>query len=376
MYKRSILFLALGIWATGVYAEEGPRLKDESCLWEPWVDTALIGDKVVRHYPGLDYMEHLEVTAIGEDSVTVSVKQVFNKKSRPDLKDTMQRFVYSRTKYPALEEFYNAFKPAGQEKVKVKAGELACEIKEGSRIMGHSLINGKFNICRVAPCRVWLSKAVPCGGVVKMLKDYGEPFGRKIGEKAGALELAYVVVDFTHGSGERVETSKDPVKAKEPIAATIKLESPSFKDGAALPRKHAKVSYGGSISPELKWSGVPEGAKELVLICSDSDERAGGFTHWIVYGLEPKVTGLPEAMPRGKSIAAPLTAKQGVNDFDDCVYGGPQPPQGQTHKYVFEVCALDTKLDLPPGACLGQVRKAMEGHVLAKGVLSTTFGSK
>jgi len=63
-----------------------------------------------------------------------------------------------------------------------------------------------------------------------------------------------------------------------------------------------------------------------------------------------------------------------VNDFDDVGYDGPAPPAGHgLHRYRFQIHALDSKLNLPPGVSKFAVRQAMEGHVLGKGVLSGTF---
>ena len=61
-------------------------------------------------------------------------------------------------------------------------------------------------------------------------------------------------------------------------------------------------------------------------------------------------------------------AKQGKNDFGKIGYGGPAPPKGKPHRYFFKVYALDTALDLPPGATKAQqLMDAMKGHILAEG---------
>ncbi|MDH5744027.1 MAG: YbhB/YbcL family Raf kinase inhibitor-like protein, partial [Candidatus Aminicenantes bacterium] len=43
-------------------------------------------------------------------------------------------------------------------------------------------------------------------------------------------------------------------------------------------------------------------------------------------------------------------------------------PSG-THRYFFKIYALDTELDLKPGATKSQVLEAMEDHILAQGEL-------
>ncbi len=59
---------------------------------------------------------------------------------------------------------------------------------------------------------------------------------------------------------------------------------------------------------------------------------------------------------------------QGANSWGRIGYGGPCPPSG-THRYFFRLYALDTMLDLKPGATKSQLLKAMEGHILAEGEL-------
>jgi phosphatidylethanolamine-binding protein (PEBP) family uncharacterized protein len=49
------------------------------------------------------------------------------------------------------------------------------------------------------------------------------------------------------------------------------------------------------------------------------------------------------------------------------------PAAGPYHHYTFELFALDTKLDLGPDASRADVMKAIDGHILAKGVLEGRF---
>jgi len=81
--------------------------------------------------------------------------------------------------------------------------------------------------------------------------------------------------------------------------------------------------------------------------------------------------GLPEAVPAGEEIAGGGT--HGSNSWGALEYGGPCPPQGTTHRYVFTLYALDTALDLEPGADRGELLAAMEGHTLAEAELAASF---
>jgi len=63
----------------------------------------------------------------------------------------------------------------------------------------------------------------------------------------------------------------------------IQLESPAFTDGGKLPARF--TCDGEGISPPLRWSGVPDTAKDLVLVAEDPDVPTGAFTHWTVWKL-------------------------------------------------------------------------------------------
>ena len=49
------------------------------------------------------------------------------------------------------------------------------------------------------------------------------------------------------------------------------------------------------------------------------------------------------------------------------------PAVGPHHHYTIELFALDTKLDLGPDATRADVLKAIDGHILGKGVLVGRF---
>jgi Raf kinase inhibitor-like YbhB/YbcL family protein len=154
--------------------------------------------------------------------------------------------------------------------------------------------------------------------------------------------------------------SLSPAQSAERNA--MQLTSTAFADGAPIPAKHTCDAK--DISPPLKWSGVPSGAKSLVLLADDPDAPVGTWVHWVLYDLPPGMSELPEDLPKGQYI--PGGAKQGLNDFKRLGYGGPCPPPGKGHRYFFKLYALDTTLELKPGATKQQVERAMEKHVLAQ----------
>lgn len=116
-------------------------------------------------------------------------------------------------------------------------------------------------------------------------------------------------------------------------SGTMKITSTSFEHEGMIDRKY--TCDGADTSPQLAWSGVPEGTKSFALACTDPDAPMGTFVHWMIYDIPASVTGIPEGGP------IPEGAKLVKNDFGKKEYGGPCPPGG-THRYYFTVYALDT----------------------------------
>jgi Raf kinase inhibitor-like YbhB/YbcL family protein len=144
----------------------------------------------------------------------------------------------------------------------------------------------------------------------------------------------------------------------------IKVTSSAFKDGEIIPKQY--TCDGNDISPPLTWSGVPQDAKSIALICDDPDAPVGIWVHWVLFNLPPTSNALPAEVSSAKVLDN--GAKHGKNDFKRFGYGGPCPPGG-THRYYFKVYALDSVLDLDPGITKADLMKAMQGHILAEGQL-------
>src|SRR6266481_1714584 len=153
----------------------------------------------------------------------------------------------------------------------------------------------------------------------------------------------------------------------------ISLTSSAFSEGAAIPEEY--TCQGKDISPPLKWSGVPSGTKSLALIMDDPDAPMGTWVHWMLYDLAPSMTELPEGLSAKEHIAAG-SGKEGLNDFKRLGYGGPCPPAGKPHRYFFKLYALDTMLELKPGAKKKDLERAMEKHILSQGQLMATYKRK
>jgi len=184
------------------------------------------------------------------------------------------------------------------------------------------------------------------------------------------IVLALVIVWFLQapapeeGPAEQEEPAAQPEEpSPEPTIMNLTLSSTAFEHEGTIPSKY--TCDGEDINPPLKIEGVPEGTQSLTLIVDDPDAPAGTWVHWILFGMSPEVTEIPEN-------TVPESASEGVNSWDKHEYGGPCPPSG-THRYFFKLYALDTKLALAAGATKAELEQAMEGHILAETVLMGTY---
>lgn len=156
-------------------------------------------------------------------------------------------------------------------------------------------------------------------------------------------------------------TSSPAYSAKE---AVLTVESSAFDDGEQMPYKYSLS--GPNISPPISWSGVPKNAKSVAIICDDPDTSRGIWTHWVVFNIPPGLSALPENLPDEEIL--PSGIAQGVNDFGRVGWDGPSPPEG-THRYIFEVYALDAMLDPGHGITRSGLIDAMKGRIIGRGKL-------
>lgn len=145
----------------------------------------------------------------------------------------------------------------------------------------------------------------------------------------------------------------------------LAITSPAFDFGQGIPKRH--TTEGDDVSPELRFSGVPDGTRQLAVICHDPDAPlAHGFTHWVVYGIPPSATGIEEG---GGSAFT-----EGVIDAGGTGYSGPAPPPGHgTHHYYFFLYALDTEVTDGPGLSRLDLLSRIEDHVIEMNRLVGTY---
>jgi Raf kinase inhibitor-like YbhB/YbcL family protein len=140
-------------------------------------------------------------------------------------------------------------------------------------------------------------------------------------------------------------------------AEVFTLTSTTFKDGTMFPKKVANSTanapnnpncVGENVSPQLSWTGVPDGTKSFAILMIDPEGRGGaGVNHWVAYGIPASVTSFAEgevSKPSDKYVGGKST--QGVGFFS----GPCTPPAVSPHHYTFVLIAtdLDAK-ELPPG---------------------------
>lgn len=145
------------------------------------------------------------------------------------------------------------------------------------------------------------------------------------------------------------------------FAMAFDLTSPAFTDGGLIPRP--QTCDGADRSPPLTWHDPPASTRSFALIADDPDAPGNTWVHWMLYDLSAEARELPEGVPTSDTL--PSAAKQGLNDFHQSGYGGPCPPRGPAHRYVFSLYALDRATNLSPRATKPQLLEAMQGHILA-----------
>ena len=180
---------------------------------------------------------------------------------------------------------------------------------------------------------------------------------RHLGTLLMVLLLAASCSGDKQSQQETGEVTPQETKGADTMAMAI--TSDAFAEGDTIPKQY--TCDGADISPPLKWTGIPEGAKSLALISDDPDAPSGMWVHWVLFNIPPEIDGLPSNMP--KSDTLDIGAVHGVTDFGRPGYGGPCPPSG-THRYYFKHYALDTLLNLSGQVDKKQLEEAMEGHVL------------
>ncbi len=141
------------------------------------------------------------------------------------------------------------------------------------------------------------------------------------------------------------------------------ITSIAFQHNSLISEKY--TCDGENINPPLTFSKVPKNTQSLVLIVDDPDAPSETFVHWVVFNIDPKTTGVEEN-------SVPDNGLEGNSSLGKPGWVSPCPPpasqrgESGTHRYVFKLYALDTKLNLPKGTDKKTLEKEMENHILEK----------
>jgi len=173
-------------------------------------------------------------------------------------------------------------------------------------------------------------------------------------------------------------TGNDPF-ARLPEAASFTVTSTTIDDGAAF----ATAQYSGAfgvpggldVSPQLSWSGAPEGTKGFAVTMYDPDAPTqSGFWHWAVANIPADVTSLPKGAGDNAGSGLPEGAYQLPNDARAANFIGAAPPEGHgPHRYFIVVHALDTDdIGVPADATPAFLGFTIASHILGRAVLTAT----
>ena len=222
------------------------------------------------------------------------------------------------------------------------------------------------------------------------------------------LLAAFAAAPLAARANERGEAFRIQVPAME--AETVIAEKFAFcrADGKG------RAEPAADISPEVRWSGAPRGARSFAVSMLDPDVPAdasdvnvsgktissaaprGVFYHWLLVDIPSTTRALPEGVDssgitqRGKPVAAATVGRRGVNDYTMFLasdpaakgiyagYDGPCPPWNdeRLHHYSLKVYALDVpRLRLRVGFDGRAFERALRGHVVARATLTRTYAT-
>ena len=141
----------------------------------------------------------------------------------------------------------------------------------------------------------------------------------------------------------------------------MQITSSAFHPNTRIPEQYTCKS--DNQSPPLLVSDIPAGAQSLALIVHDPDAPSGDWVHWTLWNIPVSIRELP-------SNALPLGSVEGLTSFGQPGYRGPCPPAGTgTHRYIFDLFALDAKLDLASSTLREDLEAALQPHLIAQAQL-------
>jgi Raf kinase inhibitor-like YbhB/YbcL family protein len=161
-----------------------------------------------------------------------------------------------------------------------------------------------------------------------------------------------------------------------PAVGSFTVTSEDVADGERLGEEF--TFGGGNQSPQLSWSGYPEGTQGFVVTVFDPDAPTpSGFWHWVVAGLSADTLSLPRGAGAAGNGALPPGAFHVRNDFGQLAYAGAAPPPGDpAHRYFTVVHAIDVPaLDVDETATPAVVSFNLVFHTLARAIITPVYSA-
>ena len=156
-----------------------------------------------------------------------------------------------------------------------------------------------------------------------------------------------------------------------PAAESFSVTSSDVTDGAPL--KDDQVADLGNTSPQLSWSGAPEGTRSFVVTCFDPDAPTpSGFWHWCLVDIPADVTSLDTGAASGTLPGAAFHVR---NDGGEVGFMGAAPPEGDhPHRYFFVVHAVqDDALGVDASASNAVVSFNLAFKTLGRAIMHGTY---
>lgn len=169
--------------------------------------------------------------------------------------------------------------------------------------------------------------------------------------------------------------ANDPF-ARHSAVPTFNLTSDTVEDGATFAPAQMSGSFGipggEDVSPQLSWSGAPEGTLSYAVTVYDPDAPTmSGFWHWAVANIPSSCTSLAENAGAAASDLLPEGSYQLRNDAGQPHFVGAAPPAGHgEHRYFISVHALDVAdIGVPADASPAFLGFNLNFHTLARATI-------
>ena len=187
------------------------------------------------------------------------------------------------------------------------------------------------------------------------------------------LMLLVAVLAFSLVAG--VASIAAQQQAAPPPPSKFKLMSSAYTEGSMIPTQFSCADPNAA-SPALSWTNPPNNTVSFAVIMHDTDAAPmKGIDGCHALDLLGHPCQLHFGSSRDKAGFLARRHRAGLNIRKVNGYQPPCPPPGATpHHYIFEIYALDTKLDLAAGSARADLLKAMDGHVIGKATYVGMFG--